>query len=513
MNNRIQAQNMPMGRARDSLTDCVRISSLAHGAIAIHRKIIFIETNEVPFRVIDRFCKDHPDSSLARNLHRCSQFTTRDEPQNPNRLSEPTSSWPTVHRGVNEGHHRIYDFNQDLADTDERYPPIWKILASRDVLTGVFGSFHSYQSFPGPGALQSNRYAFYVPDVFSPDGRSYPESLRVFQDLNLSMTRDSARNVSSKLHWGNGFRLLANAPRLGIKVSTLARLCGQLLQEQRRPWLNTRRRSHQATVAFDLFMRQLETTKPAFATFFINHIAAAMHRYWAASFPEDYADSNVEPAWIRRYCGEIDYAMATYDRLFDDLLRFADNNTEYKLVFASGIGQAARFSRSCRTELFIVSWSRFMAAMGIDSSAWSILPAMIPMFNVIVSKERAGAFRDALQHLSIGGEAAIYTEYENGLFALHLGQADLEDGCIVYRGAHHSVGEFGLQNIEIDDRSARSGYHVPIGSLLVYDPLKAPRDGSRALLSVLDICPSILRNFDIPVPPYMSGQCVNAICT
>jgi len=178
-------------------------------------------------------------------------------------------------------------------------------------------------------------------------------------------------------------------------------------------------------------MRQLETTSR------LRDVLHQSHRrsdasVLAASFPEDYADSSVEPAWIRRYCGEIDYAMATYDRLFDALLRFADNNTNTSWCLPAG-SDKREVLQILRTELFIVSWSRFMAAMGTDSSAWSIVPAMIPMFNVIVSKERRSVPGRAAASLD-RRRTAVYTEYENGLFALHLGQADLEDGCIVFRG-------------------------------------------------------------------------------
>jgi predicted component of type VI protein secretion system len=40
---------------------------------------------------------------------------------------------------------------------------------------------------------------------------------------------------------------------------------------------------------FDIFMNQLERTKPGFTTFFTNQVASSMHRFWAASFPEEYA--------------------------------------------------------------------------------------------------------------------------------------------------------------------------------------------------------------------------------
>ena len=43
------------------------------------------------------------------------------------------------------------------------------------------------------------------------------------------------------------------------------------------------RRTYQAGLAFDIFINFLQSTKPAFATFFTNHVASSMHRFWAAA--------------------------------------------------------------------------------------------------------------------------------------------------------------------------------------------------------------------------------------
>ena len=41
-------------------------------------------------------------------------------------------------------------------------------------------------------------------------------------------------------------------------------------------------------------MKQLELHKPSFSNCFTNHVASAMHRYWAAIFPEDFDDLQLE---------------------------------------------------------------------------------------------------------------------------------------------------------------------------------------------------------------------------
>jgi hypothetical protein len=59
------------------------------------RKTILFELNEVPFRVLDQFCKWQPQSALAKQLPTCFQYDTRT--QEISSLS-PWITWPSVHR-------------------------------------------------------------------------------------------------------------------------------------------------------------------------------------------------------------------------------------------------------------------------------------------------------------------------------------------------------------------------------------------------------------------------------
>ena len=67
-------------------------------------------------------------------------------------------------------------------------------------------------------------------------------------------------------------------------------------------------------LAFDVFMKQLKSSKPQFATFFTNHVASSMHRYWAATYPGDYENFNIEKEWVETYKNEINFTMDIFDR-------------------------------------------------------------------------------------------------------------------------------------------------------------------------------------------------------
>jgi hypothetical protein len=462
-------------------------------------KIILFELNEVPFRIIDEFCKWRPDSFLARRLSEFHQYET----YAADRTSlSPWKTWPTVHRGIHDERHMIQDFGQDLREVNREFPPLWEILAANGVSTAVCGSMHSY---PMPKSMEN--YAFYLPDTFAAGSECFPKTLSDFQAFNLQMTRASALNVSRKLPWESTLRFLAHARKLGVRLGTFTELGKQLLAERRQSSLKVRRRTYQAELAFDIFINFLESTKPAFATFFTNHVASSMHRFWAAAFPDDYQpeDFAVDAAWIQTYRGEIDFAMRKFDSYLARLADFVDHNGEYKLWIASSMGQAATRAQLVANELNLKDVGKFMSALGFQTPNWSLRPAMAPQCNLVVAPGCIELFRQTLRGISVYGKPLGYRESMNGFFSLdfgHPGQPEL-DQCVTLGNRRLSFAEMGLENREIEDRSNANAYHIPQGTLLIYDPSDRRRREARPQVSTLEIAPTILKNFQLPVPSYM----------
>ena len=80
----------------------------------------------------------------------------------------PWSTWPTVHRGVNNEKHKINFINQDLKIA-EKWPPIWEKLAKKKFqleFLDLFNLFH--HTF-------TQNTKFYLPDTFSPNPETYPK--------------------------------------------------------------------------------------------------------------------------------------------------------------------------------------------------------------------------------------------------------------------------------------------------------------------------------------------------
>ena len=176
-------------------------------------KIILFELNEVPRRIIDYYRSVRPESWIANNFEKFKKYETFSE--NQGHLS-PWNTWPTVHRGVSNDKHYISDFNQDLSEVDEEFPPIWNLLSKRGIKVGVFGSLHSY-----PLPADMTNYGFYVPDVFAAGSECFPENIELFQEINLSLSHESARNVDRAIPYSQIGKLLLNVNDLGFKASTL----------------------------------------------------------------------------------------------------------------------------------------------------------------------------------------------------------------------------------------------------------------------------------------------------
>ena len=324
------------------------------------RKVIFIELNEVPFKVIDDFVQRHPASRLALVLPNFHQYSTYID----DKVLSPWISWPTVHRGVPASRHGISNLGEDLTLPDQTFPPIWEILSRYGVKTGVFGSLHSY---PPPQRLDS--YAFYLPDSFALSPDCWPSHLSGFQALNLFLTSRSARNVSGTIPMKQSLELLTNFRRLGILPSTLTALARQIGIERLKPYRKTRRRTYQAVLCFDLFFKQLTESRPDFATCFTNHVASAMHRYWAAAFPADYENFEFSSTWVKRYQYEIDFALNQFSHFLGRLIRFVAQNPDYMLWIASSMGQAATTANPILRQMYLTQPAKMMATLNVPEAS------------------------------------------------------------------------------------------------------------------------------------------------
>jgi len=468
------------------------------------RKVILFEINEIPYRVFDHYVERHPDSCIAKLIATAKQFETVCEDQVE---LDPWISWPTLHRGVIDEQHRIFHLGQSLDFANRSYPSVWDMLARRGMKVGVMGSLHSSTM---PDNLSD--YAFYVPDFFAHEAFAHPQELMAFQKFNLAMTRLSARNVQRRLPVKETVDFLSHYATHGMSAGTVRKAIAELAAELVKPHLRCRRRAIQPLITLDLFMNLMGRSRPDLATFHTNHVAAAMHRYWAATFPND-AENAMPEDWRAKYAAEIDYSMEVLDAMLGRLMAFCSADDSYMLVCASSMGQAAVKTRVSKMFATITNIKRFMARLGCAAGTWSQRFAMVPCVSVMVDAAHADAFEQRVQALRVGDKAMIKGEREVAPMSYDRKENSFQffvyfDGDSAGRTCRLGdevlpFEDLGFGNHSHQDDVSCSARHTPYGVFIVYDPRQPAVDRGRSQISTLDIAPALLHCFGVQPPSYM----------
>lgn len=467
--------------------------------------LVLFELNEVPFRVLDYYISERPNSCLAKLTRHAAQFTTVCDDVVE---LDPWISWATLHRGVIDREHGIYRLGQLLEQIDKKYPPIWKLLAQSGVQAGVFGSLHSSHL---PEDLAG--YDFYVPDFFSDESFAKPNYIQGFQRFNLGMTRRSARNVDTGIPLSLAIEFLKSLPQLGVTTKSACKIALHLISERRNKRLRIRRRSLQALLMGDIFVKLLGRKKARFATFYTNHVAAAMHRYWAATFPDDYEVRNESNEWSSMYGGELLNALDSLDLMLSRLMSHMAK-IGGKLLITSSMGQSAVEHQVTKGFITITDLDGFMAAMGCPLGSYKERHAMVPLKAVAIAAEHLDQFLQRLSQVSIAGTRFVrseqevaplsYNATEGGFVSLLVYFEQAENGWIATpEEGEEPFQEIGLGFVAHEDGVAVTAHHCKEGSLLIYDPGHASPVKGRPKVSTLEIAPAILSYFGVTPPGYM----------
>ena len=462
------------------------------------RRFILFELNEVPLRVVRHYADRHPGSAFARILERGRHWTTVTPDQG--HLS-PWITWPTLHRGVSSADHKIAALGQDVAAVDQRFPPVWSILAAAGRRVGMFGSLHSY---PPPADLDA--YDFYVPDTFAAGPEAKPAELAAFQQFNLHMVDRSGRNVSGELPVKRAVSFLLRS-LTGIRPATMGKIARQVATERIWRHRTARRRTIQSLLAFDLFLAQLQAKKPDAAFFFTNHVASSMHRYWPATFTGDYSATKWSDEWVRRFAGELDYVMGEADQMLSELLAFAEREPDTIVLVASSMGQAAvdEATRQVSTEVLLRDMSKFLRAIGVKGD-WQRRRTMEPTYTLAFDDEGAAdACMAGLSRVKIAGRPIEHRRLDAQGVEMVLGHSNLRDEQVTVTIGNRPVSleDAGIANVPIEDEVGAAAYHIPEGMLLAYDPRSEWGRTEVQPISTTRIAPTLLEMQGVRPPAYM----------
>jgi hypothetical protein len=373
--------------------------------------------------------------------------------------------------------HGVHHLGQDVATF--RGTPLWDEYRARGLAVGVCGSLQSWPPRdPGPGG-------FYVPDTFAHDARCVPGYLEPLQRFNLGLVRRNGLVVRDEAPLGPraALALLPALRRVGLRPRTYARLAAQLVAERRDKARLARRPVFQAVLYWDVFRHLYDpAAPPALATFFTNHVAGVMHRYWADVFPEDFPDRPA--AAPRPHAATMDFALAVLDDILADALAFQATNPDLVLAFATSMGQAA-VHRDAHEGFAaaVTDLPALLAAFDVPADAFAPLLAMVPQVAADVPDAAVRArLRAALEAARTAAGDAVFRVDEAG--------TSLSITVATPRRADRDRGGFWRRDERAPDRfvawtaagvtmhpfEAGTAYHVPEGVLALVGRGIAPRD-------------------------------------
>ncbi len=421
------------------------------------RKLVVVEANEVPIRVIQDLAPTGRIPFLAGLLERGTLVETVAGESLPRELY-PSQTWASMNTGLPYEEHGIYWYS-------DRKPPehpfYWQLAARAGRSVGLVNTLHS-----SPVAVQclGGNYRFAIPDCFSSDDQTIPARYWRFQRANTALTEANGRRVTLRPGRAELNDLLRSLPHLGLQRSTVADLIGLVggVAAGRVP--AERLRSAQFLLQRDLFSRLLATESPDLALFFTNHVAASMHRYWYALYPDDFAEEHYGPRWVERYRDEVPKALEMLDRFLKRLNSWSIHNDRTLVVVSSmGQGPSPRLSARVANEAVVVDSSAFLEALGISNDDVTVLGAMVPQLTVSCRSAEVAAETAATLAGADVGEVFWDVDGSDATVTLTYRLEVVDAKTIKISGLRRRSADVGVEVYAVDDHS--SGRHIPLGIL------------------------------------------------
>ena len=215
-----------------------------------------------------------------------------------------------------------------------------------------------------------------------------------------------------------------------------------------------------------------------------------MHRYWPATFPEDYTNFKMPNDWVNNYKNEIWNSLSISDQQCQFFLDFIRENQEFSLVIVSSMGQyAVEKSEIMQNQLLLTNPSRLMSFLNVSKDKWRQHLAMSPQY-IIKNKIRENRI-----NYNIMSDKSIRMDF---------GHINFEEKELIYFGNKViNLCEIGLEIIRIQDLAGSYAYHIPEGILVIFNG--SNKQSLQKVINTTYIAPSILDHFGIKIPEYMNN--------
>ncbi len=264
------------------------------------RPLLFLELNEVNFDFLRGYVDEGRLPTFKRLLD-ANGFALTTSEQRYEEL-EPWIQWVTAHTGkpyVDHGVFRLGDIvNHDI-------PQVWEQLEQRGLLVGAVSPMNAKNRL--------RNAAFFVPDPWTPTDITALPTLKALYAAISQAVNDNARSrltARSLKDLVRGFAAYALPENLG-QYAMLAS------SSVRGPW---RKAMFLDLLLADVFISEVQRTRPDFATLFVNAAAHIQHHYLFCSTV--YRGQSRNPDWYIRPGTDPVYEVYTlYDRIVRSVMR------------------------------------------------------------------------------------------------------------------------------------------------------------------------------------------------
>lgn len=464
------------------------------------QKVIVLEVNEVSLRIFHHFAERYPGSAVARLIAESSIAETVAQDVETDALY-PSQTWASFNSGAPYARHRIHWYNDPKP---AEYPMYWRSVAASRKTVGLVNTLHAS---PAAEFREDPGYPFVIPDCFATDSEVKPDFFRPFQTINLHATASSGRVAKLSAPFGDLMSCVALAPRMGISAKTVRTSIATVAKVLSKNINAERIRNLQFLAMGDIFSKLTRRHDPDLAILFTNHIAANMHRYWYALFPDDYTSPIYDTDWQRKYADEIMYSIQLFDDYLEGLMDFVDR-TDRILIVASSMGQCAnsKLTREHRiSNSFAFRLDDPAALVGILSTrghGYKVRQGMVPQYTLeFESAANARQFGDDVTRIADDSENIwLLSDVNDATVTLSVNPSESGDP-VTLNGRQYSAEDLGFTRFTVDNH--HSGHHHPSGSLIVYNSRSANFQTSQ--IDYLEYAPAMLQHFGIDRAPFMKS--------
>lgn len=257
--------------------------------------LLFLELNEVNFELLRAYAQHGSLPTFHKLLE--SHGYARTSSEDRYEEIEPWIQWVTAHTGKTLAEHRVFRLGDIV---QHEIPQVWEELEQRGFVVGAISPMNAKNRL--------RNAAFFVPDPWTATPITAPPTLR---KLYESITQAVQGNAQSKVSVKSLIGLL-HGSLVYANTHNWSRYIRFALGSRGHPW---RRALFLDLLLADVFLKEMDRTRPDFASLFLNAAAHIQHHYLFSS--RFYEGDSRNPEWYVR--AGVDPVLEVY-KLYDTII-------------------------------------------------------------------------------------------------------------------------------------------------------------------------------------------------